>query len=89
MTETITFERAIIDFPRALKKIRLEKGISQGDIFRKTGLERAYISRLENGNVLDPRISTVIILARALGVSIDEFTKEMLCLGEEKGSQKA
>ncbi|HNR81023.1 MAG TPA: helix-turn-helix transcriptional regulator, partial [Candidatus Pacearchaeota archaeon] len=32
-----------------MKKIRLEKGMSQGDICRSLGLDRAYISNVENG----------------------------------------
>jgi transcriptional regulator with XRE-family HTH domain len=82
MIETITFERVHLGFAKALKKWRTKKGLSQGDIFKRTGLERTYISRLENGQVDDPRLTTVIILARALDMTVDEFVGEMLKLAE-------
>lgn len=86
MIESITFERVHLGFAKALKKLRAKSWLSQGDIFKRTGLERSYISRLENGQVDDPRLTTVIILARALDLSVDEFVGEMLKQAEgEKG----
>ena len=32
-----------------IKRIRLAKGMSQGDICRATGMDRGYISRLKSG----------------------------------------
>ena len=77
MIGTLTFEKAHLAFSKALKKLRADKNISQGDLFLRTGLERAYISKLENGKINDPRLTTVVVLAKALGVPIDEFVKEM------------
>ena len=65
MIETITFEKVHLGFAKALKKMRTKKGLSQGDIFKRTGMERAYISRLENGQVDDPRLTTVVVLAHS------------------------
>ncbi len=36
-------------FGENMKKIRLKKGMSPGDICRSLGLDRAYISNVENG----------------------------------------
>jgi transcriptional regulator with XRE-family HTH domain len=47
-----------------LKQIRESKGMSQGDIERKTGLIRCYISRCENGHTV-PSIVTLEKFARA------------------------
>ena len=48
-----------------LRELREEKGLSQGDIEKRTGLLRCYISRVENGHTV-PSIETLEKLARAL-----------------------
>jgi transcriptional regulator with XRE-family HTH domain len=50
-----------------LRELREEKKLSQGDIEKKTGLLRCYISRIENGHSV-PAIETLEKLARALEV---------------------
>jgi transcriptional regulator with XRE-family HTH domain len=52
-----------------LRQIREEKKISQGDIERKTGLLRCYISRVENGHTV-PTVETLQKFAHALEVPI-------------------
>jgi transcriptional regulator with XRE-family HTH domain len=48
-----------------LRDIRQEKKLSQGDVEKRTGLLRCYISRVENGHTV-PAIETLEKLARAL-----------------------
>src|SRR3984957_19466968 len=50
-----------------LRALREEKKFSQGDIEKRTGLLRCYISRVENGHTV-PAIETLEKLARALEV---------------------
>jgi len=50
-----------------LRTMREEKHFSQGDIEKKTGLLRCYISRVENGHTV-PAIETLEKMARALEV---------------------
>ena len=50
-----------------LRAMREEKEFSQGDIEKKTGLLRCYISRVENGHTV-PAIETLEKMARALEV---------------------
>lgn len=50
-----------------LRALREEKKLSQGDIEKRTGLLRCYISRVENGHTV-PAIETIEKLARALEV---------------------
>jgi transcriptional regulator with XRE-family HTH domain len=50
-----------------LKAIREQKELSQGDIEKRTGLLRCYISRVENGHTV-PAIETIEKLARAMEV---------------------
>ena len=59
---------------RNLKRIRKEKGISQGDIVRSLGMDRAFISNIENGKT-NPTLATIAKLAKALGVSVSDLTK--------------
>ena len=49
--------------------MREDKHFSQGDIEKKTGLLRCYISRVENGHTV-PAIETLEKLARALEVPL-------------------
>src|SRR6202166_2042380 len=48
-----------------LREMREEQKLSQGDIEKRTGLLRCYISRVENGHTV-PAIETLEKLARAL-----------------------
>ena len=50
-----------------LRQLREQKSFSQGDIEKRTGLLRCYISRVENGHTV-PAIETLEKLARALEV---------------------
>lgn len=50
-----------------LRALREEKKMSQGDIERRTGLLRCYISRVENGHTV-PSVETLEKMARALEV---------------------
>jgi transcriptional regulator with XRE-family HTH domain len=47
--------------------LREQKKMSQGDIEKRTGLLRCYISRAENGHSV-PAIETLEKIARAMGV---------------------
>ncbi|MGH9743582.1 MAG: helix-turn-helix domain-containing protein [Candidatus Acidiferrum sp.] len=48
-----------------LRVLREEKKMSQGDVEKRTGLLRCYLSRVENGHTI-PAIETLEKLARAL-----------------------
>ena len=50
-----------------LRALRAEKNLSQGEIERRTGLLRSYISRVENEHTV-PSIETLEKFARALEV---------------------
>lgn len=57
----------IIKFGEKLKKVRLMKNLSQGDVARILGVHRTYISGLERG-ARNPSLLTVQKVAKALGV---------------------
>jgi transcriptional regulator with XRE-family HTH domain len=50
-----------------LRVLREGKNLSQGDVQKRTGLMRCYISRVENGHTV-PAVETLYKFARALEV---------------------
>lgn len=74
-----------------IRGYRLQKGMSQGDIEKKTGLLRCYLSRVENGHTV-PSLETLGKIAKALDLQLSEFFAEEtvgremsgLNLGEEE-----
>jgi len=52
-----------------LRELRENKNFSQGEIEKRTGLLRCYVSRVENGHTV-PSIETLEKLARALEVPL-------------------
>jgi transcriptional regulator with XRE-family HTH domain len=61
-----------------LRELREEKQLSQGDVEKRTGLLRCYISRVENGHTV-PAVQTLEKLARAFEVPLYQLFYE----GEE------
>ncbi|MEK7479003.1 MAG: helix-turn-helix transcriptional regulator [Patescibacteria group bacterium] len=57
-----------------IKKIRTRKKMSQGDICRKLGMDRSYMSAVESGK---KNITLAVLerLANALGVRVSELLK--------------
>jgi transcriptional regulator with XRE-family HTH domain len=58
-----------MEIGRTLRELRIAENLSQGDIQRRTGLLRAYTSRVENGRT-SPSIATLEKYARALDVPL-------------------
>jgi len=56
-----------MDISKRLRVLREAKGLSQGDIERRSGLLRSYISRVEGGYTA-PSLSTLEKFAKALEV---------------------
>lgn len=50
---------------------RSELGVSRWDLARKSGVSHAAIRTIEEGSIQDPRLSSVVKLAKALEISID------------------
>lgn len=55
-----------------IRQLREQKGLSQGDIERMTGLLRCYTSRVENGHTV-PSLETLERFAAALGIPLYEL----------------
>jgi transcriptional regulator with XRE-family HTH domain len=58
-----------------LRQSRERKKMSQGDVEKRTGLLRCYISRVENGHTV-PAIETLEKLARALEIPMYQLFYE-------------
>src|SRR5258707_4076118 len=58
-----------MDIGYRLRLLREQKELSQGDIEKRSGLLRCYISRVENGHTV-PVVSTIEKMARALEVPL-------------------
>jgi len=50
-----------------------ELDMHQADLARETGLTTATIAYIVNDKSQDPRLSSVIAIARALGMTLDEL----------------
>lgn len=66
-----------------IRNYRLQKGMSQGDIEKRTGLLRCYLSRVENGHTI-PSLDTLAKIASAMDVPLAQFFND----GSRNGSGK-
>ena len=57
-----------------LKRIRIKKGISQGEISRMLKVDKSFVSNIENGKT-NPTLSTIAKIAQAVSVSVGELMK--------------
>lgn len=62
-------EEPDMDVGYRLRQIRELRNLSQGDIEKRTGLLRCYVSRVENGHTV-PSIETLEKMSRALEISM-------------------
>lgn len=59
-----------------LKEIRWKKGWSQGELARRSGVSKATICALENGNTEHPSIDIAYKLHKALKIDVWEIFYE-------------
>jgi HTH-type transcriptional regulator / antitoxin HipB len=53
-----------------VRRLRIDRGLSQSELAERMGLPQAVVSRLEAGGV-EPRLKTLDRVAHALGVEVD------------------
>jgi transcriptional regulator with XRE-family HTH domain len=80
--------RGDLDLGRIGEAIMLRRrrlGLEQKDVAERSGLERTYISRVENGRVLNPKIGDLNRIATALDANLADFLggSESLALDAE------
>jgi transcriptional regulator with XRE-family HTH domain len=68
-----------MDIGKRFSEIRVGKGLSQGDIEKRSGLLRCYISRVEHGHTV-PGFGTLERMAKALEIE----TYQLLLEGDKE-----
>ena len=63
-------------FGQRLARLRQRKRLTQAQLARRAGLSVAVVQSLEQGVRADPRLSTVLKLAAALGLPVGELAGE-------------
>ena len=70
---------------QTIRDYRLQRGMSQGDIEKRTGLLRCYLSRVENGHTI-PSLDTLSKIAGAMDLALSQFFSES---GHTNGSKSS
>lgn len=65
-------EKPRVNIGEVIRTYRNDRGLSQGDIERRTGLLRCYLSRVENGHTV-PSLETLAKIAEAMEISLADF----------------
>src|SRR5208283_3790575 len=65
-------EKPRVNIGAVIRSYRSDRGLSQGDIERRTGLLRCYLSRVENGHTV-PSLETLAKIAEAMEISLADF----------------
>ena len=65
-------EKPKVNIGEVIRSYRNDRGLSQGDIERRTGLLRCYLSRVENGHTV-PSLDTLSKIAQSLDLPIAQF----------------
>lgn len=58
-----------------LKKLRQQKGWSQEKLAKEAGISYQTLIKIERGYIKNPKLETLIKLAKALSVSVDKLIK--------------
>lgn len=62
----------VIKFGKQIKKLRLERKLSQMDVGAALNIDRENVRKYEKG-LQEPKLSTVIKFAEVFGISFDEL----------------
>jgi len=65
-------ERPKVNIGQVIRSYRGDRGMSQGDIERRTGLLRCYLSRVENGHTV-PSLETLAKIGEAMDINLADF----------------
>jgi transcriptional regulator with XRE-family HTH domain len=63
---------SLMNIGETIRNFRLQKSMSQGDIEKRTGLLRCYLSRVENGHTI-PSLDTLAKIATAMEIPLAQF----------------
>jgi DNA-binding XRE family transcriptional regulator len=60
----------MLELAAELKRARKDKRLSLADLAKRSGIDKAALSRIENGQNVNPTISTLETIARSLGAQL-------------------
>lgn len=60
-------------FVFVIRNIRLEKGLTIYQLSKITGINRSYLTQLENNKKFNPSLKTIYEIATALNVKVDDL----------------
>jgi transcriptional regulator with XRE-family HTH domain len=73
MAEYTAERKAYLEaFSANVRRLRDERGLSQADLHELADLHRTQVGRMEGGDA-EPRLMTLVIIADALGVKLDDL----------------
>jgi predicted transcriptional regulator len=70
IAERIRAHKAVVAIVTQLRAARDAQGLSLADVKERTGIDRAALSRLENGIRENPSLETIVRYADALGCKL-------------------
>jgi transcriptional regulator with XRE-family HTH domain len=65
-----------VDIGKRIRAIRKATALSQEDVARRAGMSLKNVSDLERGQVVDPHYSSLVNLARALNISVEDLISQ-------------
>lgn len=69
-------------------KVRMmadERGLSQKDLVERSGMSQPRVSMIMRNKVPDPRLETIVLMAKALDVSVSELVDGVTIGTQDKG----
>ena len=63
----------MVDLGQRIRAIRQNKGLSQSEVEKKTGIKREYLSKIENSELKNPTYGTIKKICRGIDISIAEL----------------
>ncbi|MFH1282804.1 MAG: helix-turn-helix transcriptional regulator [bacterium] len=63
---------------KAIKEIRIKRGMTQQKLAEETKLSYSLISKIEQGTINDPGIKTMAKIAHVLKISLDSICKNKI-----------
>jgi transcriptional regulator with XRE-family HTH domain len=71
-----------MDIGKRIRALREERGLTQREVARRAGLTPSGVGFIEHGQTRNPSAETVVSIARALGVPVEELLEEPVPLAK-------
>ena len=71
-----------------LRELREQANLTQEGLAHRAGVSSAAIFRIEQGRPSDPKLSTLVALAQALGMTVGKLADELIREGTPKSKSK-